>query len=206
MHLFINECSICFAQANYSGFLCQQCFALLESDDTAAIFHQSIEQVFCSYRYQPPLSQWLVALKDQQQLASLAKLQWLMLQRQPNFHNVDAIVFIPSDSKKLLQRGFNPAELLARHIAKHWQLPIYNKAFIKHSSADQRGLSRRQRRQNIRQSLQPEKLNLSGQHIVLIEDVLTTGATAIAAAQALKQQGAKKISVWALAHTPLQKA
>lgn len=127
-----------------------------------------------------------------------------MLQRPPLFQIADAVVYIPSHPKKLLERGFNPAELLARHVAQHLKLPVYDKALIKRKGLDQRGLSRRQRHQNIRQSLLPGQLNLSGQRILIVEDVLTTGATAIAAAQALKAQGASEVNVWALAHTQLR--
>lgn len=202
--LHYNECCLCFSAANFSGFLCQPCFQALEPDEHLFLLDSSIDFAFCSYRYAPPLSHWLIALKDQRQLGTLAKLKWLMLQQQPQLSKVDAITYIPSDTLKILQRGFNPAELLARHIAQKLQLPVYSNALIKTNSLDQRGLSKRQRQKNVKQSLLAGQLNLNEQHILIIEDVLTTGATAIAAAKALKRQGARKVSVWALAHTPLR--
>ena len=67
---------------------------------------------------------------------------------------------------------------------------------------DQRGLSRLARQRNVVSSLQAGDLKLNGLHVLLIEDVITTGATAHAAARALKQQGAAIVGVWALARTP----
>lgn len=198
------ECELCFSAANQCGFLCDACLSSLSKNDSIPFLFGPIYQVFCSFAYLPPISQWIIALKDHQQLNVLPKLLWLMQQNAPNLQDIDAVTYIPSDYKKILVRGFNPAELLARNLAHHYHLPVLSRAFNKTEGKDQRTLSRRQRLINSQQTLKPGKLNLEQQHILVIEDVITTGATAITAARALKQQGAAKVSVWALAHTQLK--
>ena len=212
------ECELCFSPANYSGFLCTPCYQELSRATYACLFcaeplrqagicHRCLlkppptDNVFCSYLYLSPLSMWIKSFKDQQQLGQLPRLLWLMKNRPPNLDQIDAITYVPSEGVKLLKRGFNPAELLARKLAKIYNLPVLTKALVKKTAQDQRRLNRRQRIANSQQSIQAGRLNLTNRCILLIEDVITTGATANAAALALKQQGASYVQVWALART-----
>lgn len=206
MHLltFMAECELCFSPANKSGFLCHDCYQQLVPASPVFLTSSAIDFAYCSFAYQPPISAWLKAMKDHRQLNQLPKLVWLMLQQPPELPPIDAITYVPSAFWKLLTRGFNPAELIARHIAHRLNIPIRANALEKQRGRDQRTLSRKQRLINSKSSLKAGKLDFSEQHILLIEDVLTTGATAQAAALALKQQGAKRVSVWALAHTQLR--
>ncbi len=214
----LTECELCFAPANHSGFLCSPCYQELTQAKHACLFcaepikrmgvcHRCLlkppptDSVFCSYLYLPPLSLWIKSFKDQQQLNQLPRLLWLMQSNAPNLEHINAIVYIPSEGLKLFKRGFNPAELIARKLADTYNLPVLSKALIKKTAKDQRLLGRTERIKNSQQSIQAGKLNLSNKYILLVEDVVTTGATANAAALALKQQGATYVQVWALART-----
>ena len=125
-----------------------------------------------------------------------------MAEHPPTLEYIDAITYIPSEGVKFLRRGFNPAELMARALAKKYKLEVLRNALIKNTAQDQRFLRRAQRIKNSQENIKPGKLNLTGKKILLIEDVVTTGATANAAADALKAQGADFVQVWALARTP----
>lgn len=212
------ECELCFASANSSGFLCSPCYQELSQAVHACLFcaepikqmgvcHRCLlkppptDSVFCSYLYQPPLSLWIKSFKDQQQLSQLPRLLWLMENNAPDLEHINAVVYIPSEGLKLFKRGFNPAELLARKLAKSYGLTVLSKALVKRTAKDQRLLNRLERINNSQQSIQAGKLDLTNKYILLIEDVVTTGATANSAALALKQQGAAYVQVWALART-----
>ena len=65
----------------------------------------------------------------------------------------------------------------------------------------QPGLGRRQRLANLRAAFRCE-LRLSGGHVAIVDDVMTTGATAHALSKLLKANGASRVSVWAIARTP----
>ena len=203
----LGECELCFKPSSNAGFLCTDCTAQLAKPSAQIrLFQQqpAFDFLYCSYLYQPPLSLWIKGFKDRQQLAQLPKLIWLMQQQVPSLNAIDAVVYVPSARSKLLKRGFNPAELLARNLAQHYHWPVLAHSLKKHAGADQRGLNRQQRLLNSRRSLGAGELDLTDKKILLIEDVLTTGATAHAAALALKQQGAQWVGVWALARTPWQ--
>lgn len=112
----------------------------------------------------------------------------------------DAIVPMPMHWLRQLLRGYNQAELLARAVARHTGLPLLNALRRTRAVAPQAGLTRAQRRVNARGSFacrQPQAV--TGKKILLVDDVLTTGATARAAAGALKKAGAARVTVLALA-------
>jgi ComF family protein len=102
----------------------------------------------------------------------------------------DAIVPMPMHWLRQWLRGYNQAELLARAVAHHTGLPLLNALRRTRAVAPQAGLTRAQRRQ-------PQAVK--GKQILLVDDVLTTGATARAAAAALKKAGAARVTVLALA-------
>lgn|SRR5690554_1120558 len=216
---FFSECELCFAPTNLSGFLCQSCYDELPKAAHSCLYcgeplrqskicHRCLlkppptDYLYCNYLYRPPLSQWIKAFKDNHQLLHLPRLLWLMAEHPPTLEYIDAITYIPSEGVKFLRRGFNPAELMARALAKKYKLEVLRNALIKNTAQDQRLLRRAQRIKNSQESIKPGRLNLTGQKILLIEDVVTTGATANAAADALKAQGADFVQVWALARTP----
>jgi ComF family protein len=103
--------------------------------------------------------------------------------------------------QKLRKRGFNTAFRLAKVAADHYQLPLLTQAIerVQHTTA-QAGLNRQQRQENLRHAFEtkPEQL-LGHQHILLIDDVYTTGATLHACSKSLQQMGVKKIDVMTLA-------
>jgi ComF family protein len=112
----------------------------------------------------------------------------------------DAIVPMPIHFWRYQERGFNQAEVLALAIAPLSGLPV--EAFVKRvkNTSRQAGLSARQRRLNVRDAFavaNPELVR--GKRILLIDDVLTTGASANACALALKKAGASTVALLALA-------
>lgn len=124
-----------------------------------------------------------------------------MLQRAlPREEQFDAIVPMPLHWRRRWQRGFNQSELLAREIARRWQAPVIQAVRRKKATAPQAGLTSSQRRKNMQGAFEarPGK-KVDGMHVLLIDDVLTTGATASACARALKRAGASRVTLLALA-------
>ena len=105
---------------------------------------------------------------------------------------------VPLHRKKLRERGYNQADLLARELAKETGIPVESNllARIRHAPAQASSTSRQQRRDNIREAFKCRK-DISGQSIILVDDVCTTGSTLNACAMALKEGGAG--SIWGLA-------
>jgi ComF family protein len=102
------------------------------------------------------------------------------------------------------QRGYNQAAMLARWLGSELQLPVDEKTIrrVKETPAQQ-GLDAKARKRNLRDAfalIEPHRI--SGTHVALIDDVLTTGSTADMIARLLISAGASKVDVYCLARTP----
>lgn len=118
----------------------------------------------------------------------------------------DAVVPVPLAPARLAERGYNQAWELARRLAARRGLASDARWLLRlRDTPHQVGAHRRQRQQNLRAAMwvTPDAgARLVGRHVALVDDVLTTGATAQAAAQALQAAGAASVQVWVLARTP----
>ncbi len=124
----------------------------------------------------------------------------LLAQVLPRETSFDAIVPMPLHWRRRWQRGFNQSGLLAREIARRWQVPVSNVVRRKKNTAPQAGLTSSQRRKNMQGAFEVKRgKRLDGMRLLLIDDVLTTGATASACARALKRAGASHVTFLALA-------
>lgn len=113
--------------------------------------------------------------------------------------NVEAISFVPPDRKRRLERGHHPAERLARELGAHWRLPVLVALKRTGSSSRQRGLGIAARKSNVRGAFIATRRVPA--RICLVDDVFTSGATASAAASALRAQGAREVHTITLART-----
>jgi ComF family protein len=118
----------------------------------------------------------------------------------PRDHRFDVVVPMPLHWRREWQRGFNQSELLARAMARRCGISMVNAVRRTRSTATQAGLSNAKRRENVAGVFRVKKAHaIVGRRVVLIDDVMTTGATAGACALALKRAGAKSVALLALA-------
>jgi predicted amidophosphoribosyltransferase len=106
--------------------------------------------------------------------------------------DVHVIAFVPSDPDRRLERGHNPAERLARALAARWGIecrPLLERT----RRGRQRGSTQEERRANVRGAFRPTAR--VPVRVLLVDDVYTTGATASAAASALRSAGARRVDV-----------
>jgi len=112
----------------------------------------------------------------------------------------DAVVPVPLYWRKKWSRGFNQSELLARHVARRRGIPVLHALRRKRNTATQAGLANAGRRRNVAGAFTERAAGaIRGKRILLIDDVMTTGATANACATVLKRCGAKSVSLLTLA-------
>lgn len=119
---------------------------------------------------------------------------------------IDGVLPVPSSPERLAQRGFNPAWELARRVATRlglrgdpWTLqrPL--------NTPSQQGHRRDERAQGVQGAFVVDPRRASawhGKHVALVDDVLTTGATASQAARTLLAAGVARVDLWVLARTP----
>ncbi len=124
-----------------------------------------------------------------------------MLSRSPYFQEIQAIVPVPLHPRKEHQRGYNQSAMLAKGLAEYIKAPIISDTLIrKNFSLSQTKKKRMERFENVEEVFglkQAERL--SGKHVLLIDDVLTTGATLEACGSVLLQIPGVKLSMATIA-------
>lgn len=129
--------------------------------------------------------------------------RWLMEAGRELLDEADVLVPVPLARWRLLTRRFNQAQILAADTGRIAKKPVRPFALVRsRSTPHQVGLTRAQRQRNVSGVFRvpaSEIATVSGKAIVLIDDVITTGATASAAALTLKRAGARRVDVLALA-------
>ena len=109
------------------------------------------------------------------------------------------VVFVPGDPDRRLKRGHHAAEWLASELAAEWELPLRPLLSRARGSPRQRGLTQHDRRRNVAGAFLAHECVPAC--VVLVDDVYTTGATANAAATALRKGGARRVEVVTFART-----
>jgi ComF family protein len=147
--------------------------------------------LICRYKYQRALwlEPFLAELLIRQAAPPLRAEKW------------DMIVPIPLHPLKKSEREFNQAERLAAHLSRATQIPLNVRALKRVvPTRTQTRLSRNERAANVRHAFALcSKDDLRGKRLLLVDDVLTTGATTSACAKILRTGGAADVCVWTLA-------
>ena len=127
------------------------------------------------------------------------------LLRQDIIPEIDVVVSVPLNWKKKQKRGFNQSELMAKRICKELSLPIsINNLRRVKNTLSQTQLSRLQRQKNVNGAFKVKEPEMFlKKNVLLVDDVLTTGITASECARHLKNAGAKKVYLLALARSRL---
>ncbi len=160
-------------------------------------------EVHAAVDYIAPWDGLLHAFKYQQALGLGPALAQLLSQR------LDApagalLLPVPLHAKRLGERGYNQAAVLAQQLAQMQQLPWAVDGLRRLvDTPTQTQLSRKQRLSNLRHAfaLAPG-FSVQDRHCVLIDDVMTTGATLSLLASLLLRHGAQRVDAWVLARTP----
>ena len=129
--------------------------------------------------------------------------KWMARAGDEVLHEVDALIPVPLHWTRLFQRRFNQSAELARAISRQKNIAVIDDALARvRATPPQVGLARDERAKNVHGAFSIEKTarsKVKGKRIVLVDDVLTTGATANACARVLRRAGATRIDVLTLA-------
>lgn len=156
------------------------------------------DEAFCYGAYEGTLRK-LIHLFKYSGMRRLAKpLAAFLADALPRDRQFDLVTPVPLHWLRRWHRGYNQAELLGKAIARARGIPIANILRRRESTRAQAGLSNAQRRENVAGVFRARR-KVPGLRILLVDDVMTTGATLGACARALKKAGAKSVSVLALA-------
>lgn len=166
----------------------------------------AFDACFAAARYAPPVDQLVLALKFRACLPLAAALAGRLLAAVPRaaVADADVMIAVPLSSGRLAERGFNQSLEIARPLARAWQLPLPLDACVRvRETEPQSMLPLKQRRDNMRGAFAIARRDLIvGRHVVVVDDVMTTGHTLDALADCLKRHGAARVTALAFARTP----
>lgn len=116
----------------------------------------------------------------------------------------DCLLPVPLHKSRLRQRGFNQSIEIARVLSRKLQLPIeYDAVMRQRSTSAQTGLNAKQRQKNIKGAFTVKK-DVEGKHVLIIDDVMTTGSTVNELAIVLKKNQAARVGVLSIARAPIK--
>ncbi|MGI5310184.1 ComF family protein [Rheinheimera sp. WS51] len=168
------------------------------------LFQQLLALDYYGQPYQHWIQQWKFFANHG--AGELLQQQFSQLLQQYHHHAdmlPDAILYVPMHPAKQRIRGFNQAEILATVAAKQFNIPLLHVLERQHRNTAQVGLNRKQRQHNLKQAFCLKAGATLPPHVALIDDVVTTGATANEVCRLLKRNGVSHISLWTLAVTVL---
>ena len=150
--------------------------------------------------YEDPLREALRAFKFAGRRALAAPLADLIIEMGPSCLPVaapDLLVPVPLHPRRERERGFNQALLLARRLSRGWNVPVRADVLIRVAATrPQTDLTAAERRANVRHAFALRRPDLvTGRHVVIVDDILTTGSTASACALRLREAGAAVVGV-----------
>lgn len=154
--------------------------------------------------YDAPIQRAVTRLKygrDAVWAASLSQLFVRMVPAPVNPFRYDLVAAVPLHTKRLRWRGFNQAGLLAGHLAGRFGLTHARTLLARHRATEaQAGLDRAGRLENLKAAFcVPRPAMAAGKRILLVDDVMTTGATLEACAAVLKEAGAAQVDAMTIA-------
>lgn len=159
--------------------------------------------VRAAFLYARPIDRLLTMLKFDEGLPAARLLASLMHDTFAGAERPAALTPIPLHRQRLRERGYDQALELARPLARALRLPLFpNLLRRQRPSAPQSRLGRLERRRNVRDVFTVEGDHRPPDHLVLFDDVMTTGATLYSAARALRRAGVARIDAWVCARTP----
>lgn len=204
-------CADCWAKTRiFSGSetLCEKCGDFLKpaASRFEAFCHRCDDHFYdravAAGIYEHGLAAAVIHLKTTPQVSKRATSLLLSAFRNSAFGDAARIIPVPLSRKRLLERGYNQAAILARILSKDSGLRVDEKSLLRkvHTPIHRAAMDKKARDLTVRNAFEittPDELD--GKNILLVDDVFTSGATASYCAKALKKSGAGKVYVLTLA-------
>jgi ComF family protein len=182
------HCPVC-ALPSFDGKTCGRCLQ----------HSPAFDHTIAAFAYAFPVDKLIQAVKFSERLTLVAQLADALPHRIDTLP--DAIIPMPLHPLRLRERGFNQSLLLAQHLAKRLNIPLLTDACERaRNTSPQSSLKWQEREKNMHKAFVCTA-DLSGKHIAIVDDVMTTGASIEELARTLRQAGTTQVSAWVLART-----
>ncbi|MEJ2059861.1 MAG: ComF family protein [Gammaproteobacteria bacterium] len=199
-------CLACAAELPWQGHACTHCALPLPAGSSERCGRcqrrrPAFDSARAVFEYRPPLDSLLPRLKYGARLSHGRLLGQLMAERlAPGLEmRPDCVLPVPLHRRRLTERGFNQALELARPVARALGVPLAMDGVRRvRSTPPQVGLAAKARRANLRGAFELRS-GFRPAHVLIVDDVMTTGATVDELARVLKRAGVRRVDVWACA-------
>ncbi len=202
----VSLCIACQQDLPWLLHACQRCSLPLDNTERAVCAKCQREppvsdSVTCILHYATPVDFLIKRMKFGHQLSYAKVLGYLLAQqlRQSSALLPDAILPVPLHDARLRERGFNQTLEIYRELRRTLNIPLLTSVTRAHRTQAQSLLSAEQRVENIRDVFAVKAGASLPAHIVILDDVVTTGATSNELSRVLKAAGVSRVSVWAIA-------
>jgi len=156
-------------------------------------------RTIAALRYAFPVDQMTHALKYQTNLTIAPVFAHKLIHKIADTPRPDLLIPMPLHPTRLKERGFNQALEISRHLSKQVRIPLILQGFKRiKATKPQASLPWKERQKNMRKAFLCH-LDLTGKHVAIVDDVMTTGATLNELSKIIKQKGAVEISNWVVA-------
>ncbi len=225
-NLFPCRCILCQQTVKHSFEVCPDCYQALPHNEICCVscalpLAEDINnEVLCGsciqkapafdyahslFRYEGDVIRLVHQLKFGEKIGFARTIgEMLLMQLLKTNEKPDCLLPVSLHKSRLRQRGFNQSIEISRVLAKNLVIPIEHTAVVRHrSTAAQSGLNAKQRQKNIKSAFSVvAKLNYK--HVLIVDDVMTTGATVNELAKVLKKNNVERVGVLSIARAPLK--
>ncbi|HEU5012117.1 MAG TPA: ComF family protein [Roseiflexaceae bacterium] len=200
--LFPERCVGC---ARPGALFCESCRATLQPYSAQRSFqHPELDGVFIGFTFAGPLREAIHRFKYQRRRRCAGPLGTLLAAHVPPdlVAANPTIVPVPLHAARQAERGFNQAQALAEEVARTLNLPLMPAGLVRQRATEQQArLDARSRHANVRDAFAWERAGSPPERLILVDDVITTGATVAACAETLRRAGAREVYALALARS-----
>ncbi|MCD9047946.1 ComF family protein [Luteimonas sp. MHLX1A] len=202
-------CAACAARLPWLRAACDRCaLPLADTHPARRVCGDCLQRapplrfVQASFLYGFPLDRLLPRFKFHRDLACGRLLSQWMLPACAAAPRPGAVLPVPLHATRLRERGYDQALELARPLARALDLPLRADLVRMRATAAQSSLDAGARRRNLRGAFVVDARRPLPEHVALVDDVMTTGATLHAAARALHRAGVARVDAWVCARVP----
>lgn len=191
-------CGVALPADTRGSMICAQCIRTPPEFDAARAalqYDDASRRIIHAFKYH-----------DRQHVLPLLT-RWLFAAGEPLLKTTDMIVPVPLSRLRLFGRMFNQSALLAQALSKKTGILYAPLALTRaRHTPPQAGLNRAARQKNLQGAFKANAESVKGKHVLLVDDVMTTGATANACAKTLKSAGAASVRVLTIARVNIEEA
>lgn len=222
--VFPPTCVLCDAQSQTGVDLCLPCYQSLPHNHTHCAscslplpqLNGAVDRLLCGkcltdppatmapnipFRYEAPVDFMIQQLKFHGSVKYGRLIGELLARAVADNERPDLLVPVPQHQQRLLDRGFNHATAICRIVSKRLAIPMDTQMATKSDARPpQATLNAAAREKNMRGAFEAT-MRTPASHVAIIDDVMTTGATAEALSKALIRAGTQRVSIWAFART-----